>query len=194
MDHGFVKPKEQWEMSDGSIFLLRECSKVDFMHDLVIKNLDNLSNLCFIDTFKHSNVMRQNLFKSLAKILTQMGKKKFRAYIELFIDPTFRVARSLDNSEANMNISAQDFIITMEKSYGENIFRAIVEGHDDKLLPALQSIKEEGQRQVPTDFIYPGFNHQPPSAFGLGSGKGPVAGQLNIEDSDLMMTKAPWAK
>ena len=76
MDHGFVKPKEQWEMTDGSIFLLRECSKVESMHDLVVKNLDNLSNLCYIDTFKHSSTLRENLFKSLAKILTQMGKKK----------------------------------------------------------------------------------------------------------------------
>lgn len=92
MDHGFTKPKEQWEMSDGAIFLLRECSRVESMHPLVIKNLEKLSDLAYIDTFKHSSTLRENLFHSLAKILTQMGKKKFRAYVELFLDPTFRVA------------------------------------------------------------------------------------------------------
>jgi hypothetical protein len=70
MDHGFTKPKEPWECSDGTIFLLRECSNVESMHYLVIKNLENLSNLAYIDTFKHSHTMRDNLFKSLAKILT----------------------------------------------------------------------------------------------------------------------------
>lgn len=97
MDHGFVKPKEQWEMSDGSIFLLRECSKVESLQDLVINNLDNLSNLCYIDTFKHSSVLRENLFKSLAKILSSIGKKKFRGYVDLFLDPSFRVAKSMDH-------------------------------------------------------------------------------------------------
>ena len=96
MDHGFTKPKEHWEMSDGAIFLLRECSAVETMHPLVVKNLENLSNLGYIDSFKHSSTLRENLFKSLASILVQMGKKKFRAYIELFLDPAFRCANSID--------------------------------------------------------------------------------------------------
>jgi len=97
MDHGFVKPKEPWEMTDGTIFLLRECSKIEFMQDLVIKNLENLSNLCYIDHFKHSSSLKENLFKSLTKILNNMGKKKLRQYLELFLDPAFRVARSPDH-------------------------------------------------------------------------------------------------
>lgn len=146
MDHGFTKPREPWEMSDGSIFLLRECSAVESMHDLVVKNLEDLSNLAYIDTFKHSATLRENLFKSLATILTQVGKKKFRASVELFLDPAFRVARMEDPQQANLTYAAQDFIVECDKTYGENIFKAIVEGHDDRYVSELRKIKEEHQR------------------------------------------------
>ena len=66
-----------WELSDGSIFLLRECSKVP---DL------------------------------------------------------------------------QDFVLEMDNQYGENIFKAIVEGYDDRLLGALQKIKVEGNKPSIQDF------------------------------------------
>ena len=39
MDHGFTRDKELWEMSDGTIFLLREISRVENQHDLVVKKL-----------------------------------------------------------------------------------------------------------------------------------------------------------
>lgn len=62
MDHGFTKPKEPWECTDGSLFLLRECSKVDSLHDFVVSNLENLSDLSYIDCFKHANALRETLF------------------------------------------------------------------------------------------------------------------------------------
>lgn len=43
----------------------------------------------------------------------------------------------------------------MNKVYGENIFKAIVEGYDDKYLSELERIKEEGSRGVAQDFQYP---------------------------------------
>lgn len=97
MDHGFTRHREQWELTDGTIFLLRECSKVDYMQDLVIKNLENLSNLCYVDHFKHSSTLKENLFKSLSAILNNMGKKKLRPHVELFLEPSFRNAKSLDH-------------------------------------------------------------------------------------------------
>lgn len=93
-----------------------------------------------------------------------------------------------------MSISAQDFVLAMEKVYGENIFKAIVEGHDERYLPDLQRFKEDAARMMPTDFQYP-ISNQPPSAMGVGSGKGAVAGKLNHgPDPELVMTKAPWVK
>ena len=94
MDHGFSRPKELWELSDGSIFMLRELSAFEKHHEFVIKNMESLSDLAYIDHFKHSHVLRENLFKSLSKIAENLGKKKFRGYIELFLDTAFRCAMS----------------------------------------------------------------------------------------------------
>lgn len=163
MDHGFTKPKEPWEMSDGAIFLLRECSAIESQHQLVISNLENLSALAYIDTFKHSNTLRENLFKSMSTILKNLGKKKFRGYVELFLDPTFRVSKSLDHQNTNMSVSAQDLILAFDSTYGENIFKAIVEGHDDRLVGDLVRIKEEGERFRTQDFVYPHAAHLPTS-------------------------------
>lgn len=101
MDHGFARAKELWELSDGSIFLLRDLSSLEEMHPFVIKNLDNLSNIGMIDHFKHSHSMKENLFKSLKMIVQNLGKKPFRGYVEIFLDPTFRAARN----EENMNMA-----------------------------------------------------------------------------------------
>ena len=95
MDHGFSRPKESWELTDGSIFLLREASAYEDMHDFVVSCLEKVSDLGYIDHFKHYHFLKQNLFKSLTKIVQNMGKKKFRGHVELFLDPTFRTAKDL---------------------------------------------------------------------------------------------------
>jgi hypothetical protein len=94
MDHGFAREKELWELTDGSIFMLREISQIESMHPFVIGNLENLSNIGYIDHFKHSHTLKENLFKSLIKILSGLGKKKFRGYVELYLDPLFRCAKN----------------------------------------------------------------------------------------------------
>ena len=93
MDHGFARAKELWELSDGAIFILREISSIEDMKPLVTKNIENLSNLGYIDHFKHSHTMKENLFKSLRKIVQNLGKKPFRGFVEIFLDPTFRAAK-----------------------------------------------------------------------------------------------------
>lgn len=123
------------------------------MHEFVISHLENLATLAYIDHFKHSAVLRENLFKSMKMILKNLGKKKFRGYVELFLDPSFRTAKIQD--QQNMAISAQDFVLDLEKTYGENIFKAILEAHDDRYLGDLQKYKEAGLRSANMDFIYP---------------------------------------
>ena len=57
MDHGFTRPMEAWELSDGGIFMLREVSSMEEMHDFVVSKLESLSNLGYIDHFKHAFTM-----------------------------------------------------------------------------------------------------------------------------------------
>ena len=60
--------------------------------DLFVKHSMSLADLGFVDHFKHAASLKENLFKSMREIVTQdgIGKKKFRSFVELFLDPAFR--------------------------------------------------------------------------------------------------------
>ena len=104
MDHGFTRGREMWELTDGAIFILREIAHIEEMQDLVVKNFENISTLAYIDHFKHAHTLKETNFKSMPVILKGVGKKKFRGYIELYLDPVFRAANNQDNM--NMAVAA----------------------------------------------------------------------------------------
>lgn len=135
MDHGFTRPKEPWEQSDGSVFLLREVSSLEDFNEVIKQNFEGLSTLAYVDNFKHAHHLKENIFKSLQKIVKNIGKKNFRNYIELFLDPIFRAAK--DNANQNMAVQAQDFAIQLEDLYGPTIFKAILENHDERYIAEL---------------------------------------------------------
>jgi hypothetical protein len=54
-----------------------------------------------------------------------------------------------------MAVAAQDFILAMEETYGQGIFKAILEGHDERFIKDLERFKQEGANTGPQDFIYP---------------------------------------
>lgn len=95
-----------------------------------------------------------------------------------------------------MAIAAQDFILAMEKTYGPGIFKAILEGHDERYVADLAGFKEKGAMMGGQDFVYPPRGPPGKYGYGVGSGQGAVAGGLNPQHqpTDLMMTRAPWAK
>lgn len=125
-----------------------------------------MSELGFIDSFKHSAAMKENLFKSLLLIVDNLGKKKFRSFVEVTLDPAFR---NLKNENQNCKVSAEDYLIHLKKTYGDNIFKAILESHDPRYLQELERLtmientipKQEG-------FIYPNVTQIP-------EGSGPMA-------------------
>jgi len=41
-----------------------------------------------------------------------------------------------------MAVAAQDFILEMEKIYGQGIFKAILESHDERFIADFMSYKE----------------------------------------------------
>ena len=169
MDHGFQRSKELWELSDGAIFLLRESTQIEELQPFVIEHLEKLADLAYIDHFKHSSVLRENLFKSMKMIVKNLGKKKFRGYVDTFLDPAFRNAKK-QQQEQNMAIAAQEFILDLEKTYGENIFRAILESHDDRYNNDLKEYKEAGLRAANMDFVYPPREGAFNGKMGQGSG------------------------
>lgn len=66
-----------------------------------------------------------------------MGKKPFRPFIELYLDPAFRTARDL---KYNCQYPAQAFVMDLIKTYGEGIVKAIVESYDSRYLKDLEEI------------------------------------------------------
>lgn len=142
MDHGFSRAQEPWEMSDGCVYLLRELAMVRCTDDATVesnifklysKHAMALADLGFIDHFKHSASMKEQLFKSLTAIGSTegLGKKRFRGFVELYLDPAFRNTK---NTNQNCAVAAQDFLASLGKVFGENISRAIVENHDSNYL------------------------------------------------------------
>lgn len=138
MDHGFTRSTELWEMSDGCVFLVKELSMVRNEADasvvikaqeLICKHMESLADIGYIDHFKHASALKEHLFKALAMMVSTegLGKKKFRGYVELMLDPVFR---NTNHSSQNCAISAQDFLLEVNKVYGDSITKAIIENHD----------------------------------------------------------------
>ena len=137
MDHGFARAKEPWEHSDGCIYLVRELSRSK-RAALVANYLDSLSDLGYVDHFKHSTHMKENLFKSVRTIMENL-KKKFRAFLELFLAPLFR---NLRNDNRNCSAAAEDCLFAMEKQLGPNIFKAILEKEDPTFYDQFMTLKQ----------------------------------------------------
>ena len=67
-----------------------------------------------------------------------LGKKAFRGYVELFLDPTFRNTK---DSNQLSSCAAQDFLLMLNKTFGAGIFRAIIENQYSKYLQEFDMIK-----------------------------------------------------
>lgn len=122
----------------------------------LIQNFESLADIGYLDHFKHANHLKENLFKTLASIVsdkTGIGKKKFREHVETFLDPAFRNAESNDHNQ-NCAAAAQDFLLTLEKTYGAGIFRAILESHDSRYLDRFENFKHVNDKGS-LDFKYP---------------------------------------
>ena len=102
--------------------------------------LPQLPELGLLDQFQSASLLKENLFKTLVDLLTNLGKKTFRPYVEYYLDATFRTAKGkhiyliiLDH-KYNCQYPAQTFLMELNKTYGEGILRAIVESHDSRYL------------------------------------------------------------
>lgn len=138
-------------MSDGCVYLIKELTTVRCADDASVesntfklfqKHSMALADLGFVDHFKHSASMKEQLFKSLRVMCSTdgLGKKKFRGFVELYLDPAFRNTK---HSNQNCAVAAQDFIASLSKVFGDNIARAIVENHDASLVGEYDQIKQQ---------------------------------------------------
>ena len=65
---------EDWELSDGCIYLIRELSNVkdsgkEAAQAIASKYLEMMIDIGYIDQFKHAVQLKENLFKSLIEMV-----------------------------------------------------------------------------------------------------------------------------
>ena len=71
----------------------------------------------------------------------------------MYLEITFRNAK---NQNQNCAAAAQDFLIALSKVYGDNIFKAILEGQDSRWYEDFVGFKQEASAGATgKDFQYP---------------------------------------
>merc|ERR1711871_1222085 len=118
------------------------------------------------------------------------GKKKFRPFVEIFIDPVFR---NVNHNHQLCAISAQDFLLSLEKIYGPNIMRGILEQGSSRYVDEFEKFKQ--QMGVPGgDFVYPTSDpFGRPMAPGHSPYPGAQIGRGDIPSGPIAGGMAPWA-
>ena len=197
MDHGFSRHTEPWERTDGCVCLLKALSKVKFegdasvekkAHDLVCKHMETLSDMGFIDHFKHAAQLKEHLFQTLAVFPTTegLGKRKYRGYVEFTLDSCFRNT----NHETQLcAVAAQDYLLRLNKIYGEKITFALIENHNPKYVQEFQTIKAANTSSQ-NEFNYPAFGQN----MIPGGHPGSRIGAPGAVGGGFPVAKAPWAK
>lgn len=129
-DYGFARESEPWEQSEGGIYLLRELSAV--APGRAAKFLPVLVELAQSSGYVQHHSLMETLYRLLPSIAQNLGKRTFKPYLEMFIDPLFTALtcgqRLSENASGFCVSKLIDFI-------GPNIFKARL---DSKQLAILQ--------------------------------------------------------
>jgi hypothetical protein len=93
------RPKQPWEATDGSIYLLRElCGRFPNRDDteredvvlgdnILLPLMTELADISRLSHYPQSDDLRTTLFKQLPQIAMAMGKRRFKGlYLDLFIE------------------------------------------------------------------------------------------------------------
>uniref|UniRef100_A0A061QRH4 Arm repeat-containing protein n=1 Tax=Tetraselmis sp. GSL018 TaxID=582737 RepID=A0A061QRH4_9CHLO len=117
MDHGFSREKEPWEASDGALYMLRELAQVAPKE--VPRFLPDVAEIAGLKHFAHAVNLHETIWKCLPKIATGMGKKAFKPYVEMLLDPMFH---SLSCGHQLAEVAAGECIGAIRDLLGPNIF------------------------------------------------------------------------
>lgn len=117
VDHGFSRPKEPWESSDGAVHLLRQLSEV--APGSVPEFLPTLADVSRLDHFIHAHNLQETVWQQLPAIARNIGKKELKPHLELFLEPLFR---SLRGGHRNCQVMAGECLGALRDLLGPNIF------------------------------------------------------------------------
>jgi hypothetical protein len=87
MDHGFTRPSQPWESSDGAVYLLREMSLI--CPKKCIPLMKVLAEISDVRHFRHASSLRETIWKQLPHIMRAIGKRECKRNVQEFINPMF---------------------------------------------------------------------------------------------------------
>jgi hypothetical protein len=127
MDHGFSRPCQPWEYTDGCIYLIKELIEAGF--EEADAYVPRLADLLRLDGFKNASHLKENILTKLLAIARLQGKLKFKQNLEVFLDPIFRELKSKVHLGSNYNVScvAEELVTGIVGLVGRSIFVARVE-------------------------------------------------------------------
>ncbi|KAL3162831.1 hypothetical protein ABBQ32_009285 [Trebouxia sp. C0010 RCD-2024] len=117
MEYGYTRPRQAWEASDGAVYLLRHLTEV--VPQQTLEFLPVLARIACLNHFPQARNLQETIWKQLRGIMHALGKRTFKQYLELFIDPVFD---SLTSGQQTTAAAAGEFIGQVRDLLGPNIW------------------------------------------------------------------------
>eukprot|EP00475_Leptophrys_vorax_P008072 TRINITY_DN15176_c0_g1_i1.p1 TRINITY_DN15176_c0_g1~~TRINITY_DN15176_c0_g1_i1.p1 ORF type:complete len:675 (+),score=160.47 TRINITY_DN15176_c0_g1_i1:43-2025(+) len=115
---------ESWEVSEGSVFLLRELAPISPSE--VAQRLSQLQNLVAHSAFEELKI---SIWNSLPRMCKAIGARVFKNYLSDFVDPLFKHLNR-DEESPNLSHSAKSCILELSSLVGRSVFKARIESPD----------------------------------------------------------------
>ncbi|KAL4425118.1 hypothetical protein ABPG77_008223 [Micractinium sp. CCAP 211/92] len=153
MDHGFARPKEPWEASDGAVYMIRELSAV--APAAVPEFLPALAELARMQHFAHAANLHETIWKQLPVIAENVGKKVFKPHLDEFLGPLFR---SLACGHRLCEAAAGRCIGALRDLIGPGIFAGRLSDEQRRLMESSPDVPPPaGRFAVPGSHVTPQF-------------------------------------
>uniref|UniRef100_A0AAV1UCX3 Uncharacterized protein n=1 Tax=Peronospora matthiolae TaxID=2874970 RepID=A0AAV1UCX3_9STRA len=111
------REKEPWEHADGAIYMVRELCNV--APDVAVKFLPQVADIAILRHFPQTAVLQGTIWKQLPSMCEALGKKVFKRYLELFLDP---LVFTLQGTNHLAKFAARDCVVQISKQIGPSIF------------------------------------------------------------------------
>ena len=135
-DHSFKRPSEPWEMTDGCICLVAELASNPSAMKMVVECLPALSKAVGFRHYAQYIQLLETFCSELPIIAKGIGKRSFKAYLEMFLDSLFEAHGSENNLTRT---AATECFSQLSALLGPNILRGRIEQYSPVYLRKLDS-------------------------------------------------------
>ncbi|CAM9405621.1 unnamed protein product [Chrysoparadoxa australica] len=115
-----TRPSMPWEYTDGGIYLIKELCAV--APSVATGYFEDLAALAKLSHFPQADTLRETLWRQLPQMARVLGKKPFKAYLELFLDPIFSTLTWPGQHQLAQH-AAGDCLQALSTFIGPGIFR-----------------------------------------------------------------------